>query len=277
MRKPVALLAFAAFVAGTGAAAAETPLERGAYLMQSIVACGNCHTPKGPEGDIQSMELAGGFVIEEPPFTAVTPNITPDEETGIGSWTDEQIITAIREGKRTDGSIIGPPMPIGFYRNMSDADAEAIVAYLRSVPPIKNEVGMSEYRIPLPESYGPPVGAVATPSREDKLAYGKYLADIGHCMECHTPMGPAGMPDYENHFGAGGFEFHGPWGVSVSANITPAGIGSYTDEELKTIIQAGVRPNGSKLLPPMPVSYYANITAEDMEALVAYLRSLPPK
>jgi mono/diheme cytochrome c family protein len=277
MIKLVTVLSVGISVAAASTAAAETPLERGAYLMRSIVACGNCHTPKGPEGDIQSMELAGGFVIEEPPFTAVTPNITPDEETGIGSWTDEQIITAIREGKRTDGSIIGPPMPIGFYRNMSDADAEAIVAYLRSVPPIKNEVGKSEYRIPLPESYGPPVGAVATPSREDKLAYGKYLADIGHCMECHTPMGPAGMPDYENHFGAGGFEFHGPWGVSVSANITPAGIGHYTDEELKPVIQAGVRPNGSKLLPPMPVSYYANITAEDMEALVAYLRSLPPK
>jgi mono/diheme cytochrome c family protein len=278
MTKLVALLSVGVWVAAAGSASAETPLERGTYLTRGVVACGNCHTPKGPEGDIQSMELAGGFKIDEPPFTVVTPNITPDEETGIGSWTDDEIITAIREGRRPDGSIIGPPMPIGFYRNMSDADAEAIVAYLRSVPPVKNEVTEKpEYRIPLPESYGPPVGEVATPPREDKLAYGKYLADIGHCMECHTPMGPAGMQDFENHFGAGGFEFHGPWGISVSANITPAGIGHYSDEELKTIIQTGVRPNGSKLLPPMPVSYYANITAEDMDALVAYLRSLPPK
>jgi mono/diheme cytochrome c family protein len=169
-------------------------------------------------------------------------------------------------------------MPFGFYRHMSDADAEAIVAYLRSVKPINNPLpAPADYRIPLPESYGPPVGEVVAPSPDEKRAYGEYLANIGHCMECHTPLGEDGMLDFANQFGAGGFEFHGPWGVSVSANITPAGVGSYSDEELKTVIQTGVRPDGSHVLPPMPVTYYANITPQDMDALVAYLRSLPPK
>lgn len=119
--------------AATGANA-ESRLERGRYLMQSIVACGNCHTPQGPDGPMSGMELAGGLKIEDKPFTAIASNITPDRETGIGKWTDAQIITAIREGRRPDGSIIGPPMPIGLYRGMSDNEARAIVACLRSLP-----------------------------------------------------------------------------------------------------------------------------------------------
>jgi mono/diheme cytochrome c family protein len=277
MAKVLLAFSLAALAVNATPARAETPLERGTYLMHSIVACGNCHTPKGPQGDLPGMELAGGFVIEDGPFRAVASNITPDEKTGIGAWSDAEIITAIREGKRPDGTIIGPPMPIGFYRKMSDADAAAIVTYLRSVPPVKNQVEKSVYQIPLPESYGPPVGNVSAPSQDDKLAYGEYLSNIGHCMECHTPMGDEGHPDFENRFGAGGFEFHGPWGVSVSANLTPAGLGNYSDEELKSIIRTGVRPNGTKLLPPMPVPYYANITDDDMDSLIAYLRSLPPK
>jgi len=115
-----------------GSASAETPLERGRYLMNGIVACGNGHTPKDASGKpIPGMELAGGFTIDAPPFRAVAPNITSDKETGIGKWTDAQLIAAIREGKRPDGSIIGPPMPIEFYRKMSDSDVKALVAALQ--------------------------------------------------------------------------------------------------------------------------------------------------
>src|SRR3954469_59985 len=160
-------LAGAALLTSGVAAQAQTPLERGTYLMQSIVACGNCHTPKGPQGEVPGMELAGGFTITDAAFTAVAPNITPDPETGIGKWTDAQIITAIREGKRPDGSIIGPPMPIGFYRGMSDSDAKAIVAYLRQAKPVKNAVAKSKYNIPLPPSYGPPVANVADVPKTD--------------------------------------------------------------------------------------------------------------
>ena len=99
-------------------ATGETLLERGTYLVNSIVACGNCHTP--PAGPLQDVEFAGTFLIEEPPFTAFAANITQDKETGIGSWSDTQLVKAIREGIRPNGSLIGPPMPIDQYRGLSD-------------------------------------------------------------------------------------------------------------------------------------------------------------
>jgi len=261
-----------------GAASAETRLERGRYLMQAVVACGNCHTPQGPTGPLPGMELAGGLELPAPAFTAYSANITPDNATGIGRWTDAQIIAAIREGRRPDGSIIGPPMPIGLYRGMSDNDVQAIVAYLRSVTPVDNKVPKSEYRAPLPPSYGPPVNRVPDVSPGDKVAYGRYLAGpAGHCIECHSPPGADGAPDIENKLGAGGMALLGPWGVSVSANITPTGLQRYTDAEVKTIITTGVRPDGSHLKPPMAVPYYTKMRAADLDALVAYLRTLPRK
>ena len=272
-------LAFAATIwFGTAAASAETLLERGTYLMQSIVACGNCHTPKGPNGEIPGMELAGMAPFEKTPaFDANAPNITQDKETGIGTWTDEQIVASIREGRRPDGSIIGPPMPIGLYRGLSDWDVQAIVAYLRTVKPVKNEIPKSVYRIPLPPAYGPPVANVPEVPRDDKVAYGAYLAGpAGHCIECHSPLTPKG-PDLANNLGAGGFEFHGPWGVSVSSNITPTGLGDRSYAEIRQMITTGTRPDGSRMLPPMAYPYYANIREDDLRAIVAYLRTLPPK
>jgi mono/diheme cytochrome c family protein len=259
-------------------AGAETLVERGTYLMRAIVACGNCHTPKDPEGEIPGMELAGmAPFFETPEFTANAPNITPDDETGIGTWSDEQIISAIREGKRPDGSIIGPPMPITLYRSLSDRDVTAIVAYLRQIAPVRNTIPKSKYRIPLPPDYGPPVGSVADVPSDDKLAYGAYLAGpVGHCIECHSPMGPHG-PDIEKQLGAGGFEFPGPWGLSVSANITPTGLSDRSDAEIKRMITKGIRPDGSHMLPPMPYPYYANISDGDLDAIIAYLRALSPK
>lgn len=257
---------------------AESRVERGRYLMSSIVACGNCHTPQGPNGPLPGMTLAGGLKFDEKPFTAYASNITPDKETGIGKWTDAQLITAIREGMRPDGSLIGPPMPFGLYRSISDSDVKAIVAYLRTVAPVKHAVAKSEYRMPLPPAWGPPLGKVADVSPKNRVAYGRYLAGpAGHCVECHTPAGANGAPDLANKLGAGGFSFTGPWGVSVSTNITPAGLERYSDADLKKVITTGVRPDGSKLKPPMGTSYYANMKAADMDALIAYLRSLPRK
>lgn len=259
-------------------AAAETLLERGTYLVTSVVACGNCHTPKGPDGELPGMELAGWApFFEVPEFTANSANLTPDPETGLGNWTDEEIVTAIREGRRPDGTLIGPPMPIELYRGLSDRDVDAIVAYLRQLPPVKHEIPPSDYRIPLPPDYGPPVGEVADVSRDDPVAYGAYLVGpAGHCIECHTPMGPHGA-DFEHSLGAGGVEFPGPWGVSVSANLTPTGLAGRTDDEIKRMIREGVRPDGSAMMPPMPFPYYARISDEDLDAIVAYLRTLPPK
>ncbi len=260
-------------------ASAETPLERGRYLMESIVACGNCHTPQGPNGPVAGMTLAGGMVIEEAPFTAVASNITPDAETGIGRWTDDQIVRAIREGIRPDGSLIGPPMPIALYRGISDADARAIVAYLRQVKPVKNAVAKSVYRMPLPPNYGPPVGNVAAVPADGSASYGAYMAGpLGHCIECHTPMLADGRRDW-TRTGAGGPPINTPFGPVVPPNITPHaeyGLGRWTDDQIVRAIAKGVSADGRTLNPPMGFAYYDHIMPKDMTALTAYLRSLPP-
>jgi len=109
---------------GCLAAKAETAVERGAYLVTTIGACGNCHSPRDATGRIlPGTELSGGFSFDDAVGRVVGPNITPDHETGIGAWTDSQIITALREGHRPDGTIIGPPMPIPVYKELSDGDA----------------------------------------------------------------------------------------------------------------------------------------------------------
>src|SRR5215510_4471890 len=261
------------------AASAQSPLARGTYLMNGIVACGNCHTPQTPQGPVPGKELAGGTPFREGFGVAYAPNITPDPETGIGKWTDEQIIAAIREGKRPDGTIIGAPMPIALYRDLSDEDVKAIVAYMRAVPPVANKVAKSEYKVPLPPAYGPPItAAVTAPPKSDKVAYGAYLAGpLGHCIECHSSPGANGAPDFVNNLGAGGMTFHGPWGESVSRNITPTNLASWSDADIRKAITEGVRPDGAQLRPPMAYRFYRNIAAADLDALVAYLRSLKAK
>jgi len=259
---------------------AETLLERGKYLMDAVVACGNCHTPQGQTGPVPGQEFAGQLVLEiDGVMTAWAPNITPDPEAGIGSWTDGQLVKAIREGVRPDGSVIAPIMPVELYRALSDRDAQALVAYLRQVRPIANAVPRSEFHIPLPPDYGPPLGPIEDVPASDPLAYGAYLVSIAHCMECHTPMTDKGIRDFDNRMGAGGFEIPGPWGVSVSSNITPHadGIAAYSDVEIKRMISTGIRPDGSRMAPPMAYAYYAKILPGDLDAIVAFLRQLPPK
>ena len=128
------LLGLFVLVACSATSDQEALVDRGDYLVNGIVACGNCHTPRNADATTNDdMRLAGGFLIEEPAFRAYAPNISQDHETGIGSWTDDEIMRAIREGVRRDGTIIGPPMPIPSYREMSDNDVRAIVAYLRTL------------------------------------------------------------------------------------------------------------------------------------------------
>jgi cytochrome c553 len=275
----VRLFVCAALVATGVSAQDKDPLERGTYLMNSIVACGNCHVQRGEKGrPLMDKGLSGGMVFDEQPFKAYAPNITPDPETGIGKWTDAQLAKAIREGIRPDGSVIGPPMPILFYRGMADEDLKAILAYLRAQPPVKNAVPKSEYRIKLPPSYGPEVKNVSAPSRKDPVKYGEYLAGpLGHCMDCHTPW-VKGVPDM-TEVGAGGNPFRGPWGVAVSRNLTPheQGLKGWSDAEIARAIREGVRKDGTPLTPPMAYGWYKNISEQDMKPLMAYLRALKPQ
>ncbi len=145
-------------------------------------------------------------------------------------------------------------------------------------PPVASDIPKSTYRIPLPPAYGPPVTSVAAIPQGVTVEYGAYLAGpVAHCMECHTPMGPQG-PMLETSLGQGGFEFHGPWGVSVAPNLTshPDGLATYSDDEIAAMITKGVRPDGSPMLPPMPYGYLSAFTPDDLKAVILYLRSLPP-
>lgn len=269
--------------AAIATASAEDLHQRGAYLVETIAACGNCHTPKDAAGRaVAGEELSGGFAFDIPPGHIVASNITPDPQTGIGRWSEAQLVTALRDGKRPDGTIIGPPMPFGFYRQISDRDAAAIAAYLKSVPPIRHSVARTQYKIPRPPAYGPPVGHVEGPPRADTLAYGGYLAGpVGHCMECHTPFAAEGQLD-RSRLGAGGRDlpdFAKPGALTVSRNITPdpeSGIGKWSDAEIKRAITMGVRPDGTKLARTMAFDWYARIAPADLDAIVLYLRSLKP-
>jgi len=275
MRAAAAAFSLAS-LCGPASAGGQSLLERGAYLVRHVAACGNCHTPLGPEGPVPGQELAGRFVISLPEFDAYAPNITP---AAIGDWTDAELARAIREGIRPDGRVLGPPMAFPLYRHISDADMAAIIAYLRSVPPVESDVPRSVFRIPLPESYGPPLGPVEGPAEGETVEYGAYLAGpVAHCIECHTPMeGP--HHDYENRLGAGGRVLDGPWGLAITANLTPAphALARWSDAEVIDMIRTGHRPDGSAMMPPMGYGFYAGMSDRDARAILAYLRSLPPK
>ena len=247
----------------------EADLENGERLFH-IGGCLSCHAPSG------DTLPSGGAALSTPVASFYPPNLTPDPETGIGAWSDAEIARAIREGIRPDGSLIRPPMPYPLYHGIADDDLMAIVAYLRSVPPVRNEVEVATYTIPLPPAWTAPIQTVAAPDPSDQLAWGAYLAGpIGHCTDCHTPMGEGGHRDFAHRLGAGGFEFNGPWGTTVAANITPAGLGDWSDAAIERAIRDGIDKDGNPLLPPMGFAYYKGISEGDMAALIAYLRSLP--
>lgn len=271
------ILIAAAMTVTATAAAAEITVERGEYLVQGPMGCGNCHTPLGPEGLDVSRDLAGRVVEETEMFTAISANITPAGR--VSGWSDAELARAIRECIRPDGSLIGPPMPCLVYRGLGDEDLASVVMYLRTVAPVDNDPGASDYRMPLPPAYGAPVDSVPQPKAEVTPKYGAYVASaMAHCIECHSPIGPQGpMMDAAN-LGKGGYEFHGPWGLSVAANITSGedGLAGYSDDELKVMIREGKRPDGSPMMPPMPFGYFARMSDVDLDALIAYLRSLPP-
>jgi mono/diheme cytochrome c family protein len=269
-----------AMLAATPAALAQSPAERGGYLVNTIMTCNNCHTPMGPGGPQFDKALSGGITFDEPPFRVQGSNITQDKETGIGAWTDAQIKQTLRTGKRPNGVQLAEVMPTSFYGIVTPRDMDAIVAYLRTVKPVANKTADPVYKIALPHHSFPGAEKPFTDADlNDKVKKGFYLVTIGHCMECHTPFGSAGQ-DFTGKLGAGGREFPGPWGKSVSRNITSSktkGLGEWTDAQIKHAITHGESKDGSKLKPPMGYPYYAKMAEADLDAIVAYLRTVPPK
>jgi mono/diheme cytochrome c family protein len=277
----------------SGSAPAASPAERGAYLVSTIMACGNCHTPRDADGKpIAEKAFSGGLTITSPAFTATAANITPDRETGIGSWTDAEIKRALLEGMRPDhGHLAGVPlaavMPASFYKALLPDDLDAVVAYLRTVKPLRNEVAEPVYKAPVRRDPYPDAEAgFNADAFTDPVRRGTYLVTIGHCMECHAAWS-RGVSDFKGGLGKGGRPFSPqvvpgePTDVppTITANITShptAGIGSWTDAEIRRAITQGISRNGRTLKPPMAYGYYAGLTEADLRDIIAYLRTVPP-
>ncbi len=292
----VQALLVAAAAAGCAAPnrASEPPLERGRYLVTSIMACGNCHTPKDAEGRaIAGKELAGGGVgFDIPPFAGVAANITPDRETGIGTWSDDEIKRALTHGERPArgplaGKPLAAPMATNFFKALLPRDLDAIVVYLRSVPPVRNPLPAPVYRAPVRhEAFAEAERGFTERDLKDKVRRGAYLATIGHCLECHTPQ-DKGVMQFDTALGAGGRQFLPSfvkglpqrWTGAVSRNITShrdSGLGAWSDAEIKRAITRGTGRDGRQMQEPMAFAWYAGIRDNDLDAIVAYLRTLPP-
>jgi len=235
--------------------------------------------------------LAGGNVLEtlEPKMKVWVPNITSDPETGIGRWSDDQVMRAIRDGVRDDGKFLNPIMPFGSFRYMSDADVRAVVAYVRSVPPhrqtrkpIKNEVpllariGLGAFGVAM----HPPARGVEAPSPSDTVKHGEYLARLAACADCHS-LGKRGPRSPSDRFLAGSDVPFSEGGRVWAPNLTPdpeTGIARSGRDAVKKAIRSGVRLDGKKTAPPMAtlVPHYEGMTEADLDAIVAYLFAQKP-
>jgi mono/diheme cytochrome c family protein len=213
------------------------------------------------------------------PGRIVAPNITSDSETGAGTWTDDQLARAIREGIGHDGRALFPMMPYENLRHMSDEDLASLVVYIRSLPPVRNALPPTEIIFPvkyLIRSVPQPVTEpVSSPDRGDRLKWGEYLITIASCNECHTPRARgAAKPGLEY---GGGFTLDGPWGAVASANITPdaTGIGYYDEALFIQAMRTGY-VKARQLKSIMPFGEFGGLTDDDLRAMFAYVRTLKP-
>jgi len=271
----------AALIGAISSAAAQTLVERGDYLVNAVMACDGCHTPRGKGGFIMEKRFSGGSQVwDTPAYTVRGTNITPDRETGIGAWSDAEIKRSLTEGTHRLGRPISPQMPFPFYKILTARDLDAIVAYLRTLAPVRNEVPAPVYKAAMKIDLVP--GAVEPFAEEelrDTVKRGFYLATIAHCMECHARR-PDGTQDYRNSWGKGGYLFKGPWGSAVASNITShpkSGIGAWTDSEIRRSLTHGVSREGRVFKQPMArQEYFSRMTDADLNALVAWMRTIPP-
>lgn len=274
---------FALMSCASGPAAADD-VARGKYLVEALAACDNCHTPRGPDGYDESKRFSGGSQSFSGPGYAVRGgNITGDRDGGIGGWTDSELRAAIIDGIGPDGRL-APFMPSDSYRALSQRDAAAIVAFLRSIPPVATPRAASQ-------THGKEAARPSIPGAQEALSEaatteqttrGLYVASIARCIACHSGE-TDDVPDYEHRLGAGGKVFRTPAGVAIASNITThpeKGVGAWSDEELKRAIKAGVARDGRLLKPTMANlsrAHFSKMSGEDLDALIAWLRTVPPK
>ena len=263
---------------------ARTPgrLERGRYLVESVAHCFMCHSENDWSPLAKGQPLpglkGGGRVWSDYGLPWMfSPNISPDPETGAGKWTDDMFARAIREGIGHDGRALFF-MPWQDFRVLSDEDLASVVVYLRSIPPVKRPLPLSQLPDPVRASLKPEplTTAVAAPDMSNALARGQYLVTIGQCAGCHSAYGPDEQPLPGFKFG-GGLPLRGGWGNVTAPNLTqdPSGIPYYTEDLFIQVIRTG-KVVARELNPVMPRSYFQGMTDEDLKAIFAYLKTVPP-
>lgn len=275
-------------------------VARGEYLIH-ITGCISCHTPPKPEYnvadltqlspeqlqdlslraletlDVEDKLLAGGRPFSLGPAGVIfSRNLTPDEETGLGTWTDEEIEAALRIGVSKDGSRLHPLMPYRNFYGLSREDVRAIIAYLRSIPAVNNPEPPNQLagEIVAPELVPPTELPETAPDGSNPVELGRYLVNVAmSCHDCHTPLDAETGEPIEAKWLAGGQPYEGPWGIVYGSNITPhetTGIGTWTEEQIIRAVRDGVRIDGRRLI-LMPWEDYAVTTDEDIQAVAAYL------
>jgi mono/diheme cytochrome c family protein len=281
----VYLLVALVMIASNAEAQTREEIARGKYIFGAAAGCG-CHTaPKQPLN-------AGGRKYDGPFGTVYSSNITPDPATGIGKWTDEQIITATRAGRRPNGERLIPVHPYTVFNGMSAQDLKAVVAYLRSVPAVNRQTPAKKISVPLFESVFLPAwlatfAAIENPPASaptSGMARGEYLTRaVSHCGECHTPRTMTMAVD-NTRFLAGNPKGKGPEGSAVP-NITPdreTGLGSWTEEQITDYLETGNKPDGDVAGGLMAEviqgssAGYKDLTKADRQAIAKYLKSIPP-
>jgi mono/diheme cytochrome c family protein len=275
------LVAAAAGAEAQPAASDRDLVLRGRYIFGATGGCG-CHTvEKQPVN-------SGGRRYDGPFGTVYSTNITPDRKTGIGDWTDEQIITAIRLGRRPNGERLIPVHPYTVFNGMAEGDLKALVAFLRSVPAVNRANQPKKISVPLFESVFLPAWLAAFAPRETPppaaptsgVARGEYLVRaVGHCGECHTPR-TATMATDNSRFLAGNPK--GPED-SVVPNITPdkaTGL-TWSEEEIAEYLAIGIKPDGDTAGGLMgeviqgTAAGYKDLTRDDRLAIARYLKMVP--
>jgi mono/diheme cytochrome c family protein len=258
-------------------------VERGRYLVNSVMGCTGCHSPidasKPGAPPLEGKLGAGALWADAELPWVVAPNITPDKETGAGTWSDDTLARAIREGIGHDGRALFPLMPYPNYKDMSDEDLASVIAYIRTLPPVHNALPKTKMPFPLNfliKNVPQPVTApVPAPDQSTETARGAYLTKMASCADCHTPM-EKGQPIAGLEF-AGGLILSGPTGTVASANITPDTTGiSYYDENLFVHAMREGKVGARPLNAAMPWWFYGKMSDDDLKAVFSYLRTLKP-
>jgi mono/diheme cytochrome c family protein len=265
-------------------------LARGAYLSQHVAGCTDCHGErdwtKYSAPQMREHDGRGGMVFNLDVGKVVAPNISPAK---LSTWTDGEVLRAMTEGVSKDGSALFPMMPYENFRLMAREDAEAIIAFIRTLPHSDNTPPPTALNFPLNfivRTMPQPATLPATaPDPADKVTYGRYLTTIASCVDCHTMRGERGQPKPGMAY-AGGMEFKTrSGGTQRSANITPdveTGIGGWSEatfiERFKSIAElpeSALALNGRQNT-EMPWRDYGGMTREDLGAIYTYLRTITP-